>query len=607
MRRFAKRTAQLFALLLVAALALAAHTWFAKPLSINWFYDRAFVQAGLDMPEALTYVGFLEQFGIRGHNAKWNDESAAAQEREFAQARAHYETFQRYDVSALKTTQEKISHAVFDRYLREKIESERWRFHGYPISQLHGAHISAPNLLTHQQPLTNAADAQNFIARLDGLPLKFEQILDDVKVREQKGIVPPRFAIDKAIEQMRNISKDGAKSTPIYKTFVEKLAKVDSLSPAQREAFAEQAQASIGTRVIPAYEKMIAHFTALQAKVTRNDGVWSLPDGEAYYQHEINTQTTTTMTAAQIHALGLSEVARIRTQMDARLTELGFIEGTLPQRMAALGKRPDLLYPNTDEGRAQVLKDYQTIIDEIDKALPTQFGRLPKAKVEVKRVPTYSEQSAPGAYYDGPALDGSRPGVFFANLRDANETPKFGMRTLAYHEAVPGHHMQVTIAQELKGLPMFRSFSFFTAYVEGWALYAELLAAEMGFQKAPENDLGRLQDEMLRAVRLVVDTGIHAQRWSRERAIEYMIDNTGMGRDAVVTEIERYFVNPGQALAYKIGMLKILELREKARKALGAKYDQRAFHDAVLTNGALPLTVLEQVIDQLIADGQNRP
>jgi uncharacterized protein (DUF885 family) len=269
--------------------------------------------------------------------------------------------------------------------------------------------------------------------------------------------------------------------------------------------------------------------------------------------------------------------------------------------MRKLAKSPAQLYPDTDEGRAQILTDYEAIINGMMAGLDPYFGTKPKAGVVVKRVPPFTEKTAPGAYYYPPPLDGSRPGTFFANLRAVGDTPKYGMRTLAYHEAVPGHHLQIAIARELEGLPIFRSVVPFTAYIEGWALYAEQLAWEAGFAKNPLDNLGRLQAEMFRSVRLVVDTGMHAKRWTREEAIDYMTANTGMSEAGAVTEIERYLVNPGQALAYKVGMMKILELRERANKALGNKFDLREFHDEILKNGAMPLTVLERVIDAYVS------
>jgi uncharacterized protein (DUF885 family) len=287
--------------------------------------------------------------------------------------------------------------------------------------------------------------------------------------------------------------------------------------------------------------------------------------------------------------------------MDAILVEQGLVEGTVGERVQQLARQPEQMYPNTPEGKAAMIAEYQAILDDINDNLGDTFNRRPKLGVEVKPIPEFSEKSAPGAYYQSGAFDGSRPGVFYANMRDPGETPKFAMRTLSYHEGIPGHHFQITIAQELQGVPFFRRVLPFTAYSEGWALYAERLAWEMGFEEDSLDNLGRLRDEMMRAVRLVVDSGIHYKRWTREQAIQYMLDNTGMGEGDVTAEIERYFVNPGQALAYKAGMIKILELRERAKSELGDKFKLSAFHDEILTHGALPLSLVERVIDEWIA------
>ena len=375
-----------------------------------------------------------------------------------------------------------------------------------------------------------------------------------------------------------------------------------TLDDATRTRVLGDVEKAIDEAVFPAYAQLISYFEALEPKATSNDGAWSLPDGDAYYAYQVESNTTTTMTPDQIHQLGLAEVARIGGEMDAILREAGYVDGTIGARVRQLAAAPEQLYPDNDEGRKQILADYQRIIDEVSAGLDPYFAVKPKAGVQVKRVPEFSEKTAPGAYYEGPALDGSRPGTFYANLRNVAEVPKMGMRTLAYHEAVPGHHFQIAIAQELKDLPIFRRMVPFTAFAEGWALYAERLAWEAGFEKNPMDNLGRLQAEMFRAVRLVVDTGMHAKHWTREQAIQYMSDNTGMGDDEVTAEIERYLVNPGQALAYKVGMLKILELREKARAELGPKFDLREFHDQVLRNGSMPMEILERVVNDWISE-----
>jgi uncharacterized protein (DUF885 family) len=345
---------------------------------------------------------------------------------------------------------------------------------------------------------------------------------------------------------------------------------------------------------------MLDHFEALLPRTTSDDGVWKLPDGEAYYDYQLRSNTTTSMPAEEIHRLGLAEVERIQSDMRAILEAEGYEVTTVGATMTALLDEERFFYPDTDAGREQILADYQAIIDEITAGMDRAFDSLPRAGVEVKRVPEFKEATETGAYYTDPPRDGSRPGVFWANLRDVREIPKFGMRTLTYHEATPGHHFQIAAQQELEGVPIFRTIPLFTAYTEGWALYAEYLAKELGYQEDPYDDLGRLQAELFRAVRLVVDTGIHAQRWTREQAIEYMLANTGMVEGEVVTEIERYIVWPGQACAYKVGMLKILELRETARRALGAGFDLAEFHEVVLGSGAVPLEILERRIDAYV-------
>ncbi len=354
--------------------------------------------------------------------------------------------------------------------------------------------------------------------------------------------------------------------------------------------------------VYPAYGLFIDYFKQLDDKVSENHGVWALPDGDRLYKLAIEFFTTTDYSADYIHNMGLREVDRIQGEIMIILAAQGWdAESGFKSAIDRLAEDERFYYADSDEGRQQILDDYQQIIDEISAQLDPWFEVKPSSGVEVKRVPEFKEKTAPGAYYNPPAMDGSRPGVFYANLYDIKATPKYGMRTLAYHEAVPGHHFQIAIQQELKDLPFFRRLIPFTAYSEGWALYSEYVAWEAGMQSDPFDNIGRLQAELFRAVRLVVDTGIHDKRWNREQAIEYMLENTGMAVSDVVSEIERYFVLPGQALAYKVGMNKIMELRTRAETALGENFDIREFHNVVLTNGALPLTILERLVDQYIA------
>jgi uncharacterized protein (DUF885 family) len=355
--------------------------------------------------------------------------------------------------------------------------------------------------------------------------------------------------------------------------------------------------------VFDAYNALILYFEALKSKATTDAGVWKFPDGDAFYQYQLSLMTTTDYTPEEVHQIGLSEVARIKTEMRDILSIQGYADTSreIGKIIQELNKEERFLYQNNDEGRKEILEGYNTILDEINAGLDNAFDIRPKATMEVKRVPEFKEEGSAGAYYTPPAMDGSAGGIFYANLRAVTETVKFGMKTLAYHEGIPGHHFQIAIQGELEDVPIFRTFPLFIAYTEGWALYAEQLAWELGFyENDPFGNLGRLQAEMFRAVRLVVDTGIHYKKWTREEAIEYMIANTGMTTGEVVTEIERYIVMPGQACAYKIGMLKILELREKAKKKLGNQFDLKEFHNVVLKNGAVPLDILEEIIDDYI-------
>ena len=592
--------------LLLVVFALGVHTWYARPLTINLFYSIEFLRGAFRSPELLTQLGLVEGLGLRGHNAKLDDRSPAAVERQFEMHRSHLAAMRAYNEGGKITSrggQDRLSYEILYYFLETQLKGEPWRLHNHPVNQLFGVQSSLPNLMAQIQRVNDATDAEHYIARLADFPRAIDEVIASIKLRESKNIIPPQFTVKHVAVELEEFMAPEPVGNAISVGFKTKLDKIpaDKMDATARADLQARVEKGVAESVLPAYRKLAAYWQTLSTKATRNDGVWALPDGDRFYEYAIAEQTTTNMKADALHEIGVAEVARIGAEMDAILVATGHTTGTRAARMQALAKSPSQLYPNTDEGRARILKDYQAIIDEITLGLDKYFITKPKAKVEVRRTPTFMEKSTPGAHYTPPALDGSRPGVFFANLRDLAEHPKFSMRSLAYHEAVPGHHMQLAIAQELKGLPIFRNVLPFTAYAEGWALYAEQLAWEAGYQKEPLDNLGRLLFEMVRAVRLVVDTGIHAKRWTREQAIEYMMANTGMSEAQVVTEIERYFVLPGQALAYKVGMLKILELRERAEQSLGPKFDLRKFHDEVLRHGSLPLGVLERVIDDYIA------
>lgn len=597
-------------LLVVAVGVLAAllinAVWF-RPWSIRVFFEREFLRYAWLDPELLTSLGLLESFGLRSHNARLTDASPAHTRRQLALARESLRTLEQYPWHRLHP-QDRLSARVFDWYLRTRLEGERFAFHDYPVNQFEGVQSALPEFLITMHRIRDRRDAEHYLQRLASIPTKWEQLLASLRLREQRGIVPPRFVVQRVRTEIGQFIAPPAAQNPLARVFAENVSRLGALSAAQKIELTNRAVRLVETAVYPAYQRLLEYLTALEDKTTEDDGVWKLPEGDAFYAWILRMHTTTSLTPTEIHQLGLREVARIESEMRAILDTLGHTGETPAVWLQRLAADPRFLWPNTDTGRQQALAEYRRIVEEMLAAAPHYFSTLPRARLEVRPVPDFKAATAPAAYYNQPSMDGSRPGIFFINLRDLAELPRFGMKTLTYHEAVPGHHFQIALALEQRGMPTFRKLGLFTAYAEGWALYAERLAKEAGFYADdPYGDLGRLQDEMLRAVRLVVDTGLHAQRWTRAQAIDYMIRKTGMPEPAVVTEVERYIVAPGQACAYTVGLLKLLELRERARMALGADFNLRAFHDVVLRDGALPLELLEQRVNDWIARERAAP
>ena len=585
-------------IVLLLVVGLAVHTMYFRPLKIEWFFERVFAEYAFDDPELLTSLRMLPSWA-NWYGDDLTDRSPAREREMQAKLRADLATLREYDVDAMGDST-KLSRDVLEYFLQIQADGERFALHVHPLNPLFGVQNGYPDMLVTQHSIDGERDARDYIARLRKAPAMAGQVLEGLAERERAGIVPPAFVVEKVLAEMRAFVAPAPRENLLHTSFAGKLGKLDGLAEADRDALLAEAETAIADAVYPAYGKWIAAYEALLPKTTGNHGVWAMPDGAAYYAWSARMHTSTDMTPAQIHQLGLDEVARIEGEMDAILAGEGLVEGTVGERVQQIARRPDQLYPDTDAGRERILADFTAIIDEIDAGLDPYFRLRPKQGVRVERVPEFREKTAPGAYYMSPAMDGSRPGIFYMNLRSVDEVARFGMRTLAYHEAIPGHHFQTTIQQELTGVPTFRKILPFTAFSEGWGLYAERLAWEIGFQDEPLDNLGRLQAEMFRAVRLVVDTGMHDKRWTREQAIAYMQEKTGMPETDVVAEIERYLVMPGQALAYKVGMNRILELREKAKAALGPKFDLRAFHDLVLGGGDLPLQLLERRVDAWI-------
>ncbi|MBL7161318.1 MAG: DUF885 domain-containing protein [Anaerolineales bacterium] len=593
----------LIAILVVVLLWWLISLIWGKPWSINHFYTRVFLEILFDNPEILTMIGMLERFGIYRHNAKLADASDAHEVDLIAKMKRTLKMLRSYNRDKMSQSQ-LLSTDILDWYIDDQLRLEPFRHNTYPVNQMFGIQSELPNLMMTMHPLNHKRGVRTYIKRLSRFGLKIDQVLEGLHIREEKGCLPPSFTVRHVLDEMKAFTDQPAAENPLHTVFKEKIGEL-KISPAGQAKLLTAVEREIEENIYPAYQKLIDYFATLDPKAIEDHGVWNLPDGDAYYALCLRTATSTDLTPEQVHEIGLKEVARIEGEMTAILDSLGY-EGVNPtKQLAAFGEDERFLYPNTDEGRADCLAEYQRILDKMEVTIADVFDICPKAGLEVQRVPEFREKTMAGAYYQPSDLSGSRPGVFYANLRDMKETQKFGMKTLAYHEGIPGHHFQVTIAMELKGVPFFRRMIPFFAYIEGWAMYAENLARELGaYQDDPYGELGFLDSILFRAVRLVVDTGIHYKRWTREQAIEYMEQHTGQAHESVVSEIERYFVMPGQACAYKIGEIKMLDLRAKAQKEMGEKFDIRQFHNVILKNGGMPLTILEKVIDEYIETGE---
>jgi uncharacterized protein (DUF885 family) len=468
-----------------------------------------------------------------------------------------------------------------------------------------GLHSEAPAFLINYHPVDNLADARAYIARLRGMGLMFDQLLAGVKIREGRGILPPRFVLPLVMDSVKEVITgqpfDGsAKKSALLEDIEGKVGALKDVDAATKQQLLAEARAALTEAVKPAYERILAVLAAEEKIATDDDGVWKLPDGGEFYAYALRGSTTTRLTAGEIHELGLREVARIQHDMEAIRTKVGF-KGDLPAFFKFIKEDPQFYYPTTPEGKAAYIKRATAIIDDMRRRLDEFFITKPKAPLVIKPVEPFREQGAAGAFYEQPSADGTRPGTYYINTIDMHGIPIFEMETLAHHEAIPGHHMQIAIAQELQGIPKFRMYGGNNAYAEGWALYCEYFPKEFGFYQDPYMDFGRLNDELLRAVRLVVDTGIHSKHWTRSQVMDYFRKNTPNPERDIFTETNRYIVWPGQATSYKIGMLKILELRELAKKQLGPRFDLREYHDLVLKYGAVPMDLLEENVRSWIA------
>jgi uncharacterized protein (DUF885 family) len=548
---------------------------------------------------------FQTQLGIKDNYDRWDNlsEAHAAEDLVIVQ-RQLADLLRDIDFEKLDGAT-RLSHELFVNEWERRIADYEWRHHDYPLNQMYGLQSTVPSFLINYHRIESIEDAKAYIKRLERTRELFAQQLDGIRTRVSKGVIPPRFVFAYVLEDSRNVISghpfdESDRNSAIFDDFTSKVEALDIERDRREELLAQATRALLDT-VKPAYESLISVMSDLEKEATTDDGAWKLPSGDEYYRHRLHNITTTDLSASDIHELGLTEVARIHDEMRAIMRKVSF-EGSLQEFFEFMRTDGQFYYPETEDGKREYLADAKNIIDTMRGRLDELFIVKPKANMIVKAVEPFREKSAGKAFYQRPSPDGSRPGIYYANLYRMSDMPTYQMEALAYHEGIPGHHMQLAIALELEDVPRFRKYAGYTAYTEGWALYTEFLPKEIGFYDDPYSDFGRLAMELWRACRLVVDTGIHDKKWTREEAIEYLGSNTPNPHGDVVKAIERYIVMPGQATAYKIGMLRILELREKAREALGDRFDIREFHDVVLKNGPVPLRVLERLVDDWVED-----
>ena len=567
---------------------------------LDQLFEQVLIDLLLDDPQATTQLGMHDEPALASLRSELTDASPAYELRDLYWAKAHLPRVQALIHDGLPTSQ-RVSAEVLEWYLDHIVRGEPFLYHAYPVNQIFGVQNALITLMTGQHPVEDVAGAEDYVARLSRFGVKIDQVLESLHLREAQGIVPPRFILEKVVAGMEGFLDATPQENVLYTAFRDKVNALEGVDEEVKADLLARAEHQVRETVYPAYDTLLAYLTDLVGRATDDAGAWKLPNGEAYYAHRLRYYTTTDYTPDEVHQMGLDEVARIEGELSRLLSDLG-VEGetVLDQMRAFTGapKQPEV-YTDDEAGRKAVRDAIQAVIDEIGEGILVAFDRVPKTPLEVRRVPVFMQDTAPGGYYNPPALDGSRPGIFFLNQKwDPSGFTVAGVRPLAYHEGIPGHHYQFALQQEIEGLPLFRrSYLFFSSYAEGWALYAEQLAREYGFFPEPESQVAQLQSELYRAIRLVVDTGIHHKRWTREDAIDYMAAHLTWPRPGIESEVDRYIVWPGQATSYKVGMMKILELRERAREALGDDFDIRQFHNVVLDNGSMPLSILEALVE----------
>ena len=602
MQRTLKYFGYLIFIILVTISLYLMNLFSKKPYSLDHFLAKELIVGVFDSPEYMTYLGIFDDFSpILGHNQKLSISSLEDVEKNYRDNLQRLDTLKGYKVNKLSSNQ-LITHkiAVFDTEL--DIERfERFRYHSYPFNQISGNHLNLVEFMTDTHPIRNGQEAEDYIARVKMFDDALQANLIWLEEQKKLGIFAPKFVFDHVIGQLRELIGYKDSENPLMQIFIKKINELD-ISEAEKNRLLQELSKTIATEVKSGFKLILEFMLESYENANLHHGVWSLPEGDDFYSLRLKSYTTTDYSAEEIHQIGLEEVARIGNRMKEIFIELGYeVNKPIGEMMNDLNEDPRFLYEDTPDRKEIVIRDYNQMVKEAEQDVKPYFEEFPKSPVEVRAVPEYSEKTAAGGYYQSPSLDGSRPGVFYANLYDIKQTPKFGMRTLTFHEAVPGHHFQIALNLENEDLTLYRRLGYRTsAFTEGWALYSEQLAVEVGMTKDLYDELGVLQSEMFRANRLVVDTGLHYKKWTREKAMEYMKKTTGMSDTEVRVEIERYIVWPAQATSYKMGMLKILELRDRAINKLGDKFDLKKFHSLVLNQGIVPLFILEDLIDEWI-------
>ena len=591
----------LLALFFVAGLYLVNLFWM-RPWSLDHYLAKELVLDALDSPESLTYLGLVDGMNwLTNHQSELSIYTPEKLDQDLLELKRHRHLLDSFDNEFLSQVQQVTKKiAIFETENYAEL-LERFPYHDYPLNQISGNHLNIIEFLNDVHPIRDEGEASAYLDRLEMLDDSFAGTLAILKKQSERGIFPPQFVFTHLENQIKDFLEQPLTENPLYSVYVEKLGDLDLTEKKKRE-YAVKAGELIEGPVSSGYRGLLEYVLTSRQYANPHDGVWSLPEGNDYYALMLRMRTTTDYSAEEIHQMGLDEVERIENRMSDLLTKLGHsAEGGVGEAMNALNELDRFLYEDTTDRKSIVVKDYQDLVSRSWERVAVHFERMPEAEVEVRAVPEYSEQSQAGGYYQSPSLDGSRPGIFYANLYDVKQTPKYSMATLVFHEAVPGHHLQNALNLENSDLSLYRRLGYgSSAFSEGWALYAEALAVELGMTRDEYDELGVLQSELFRAVRLVVDTGIHEKHWTREQAINYMKGTTGMSDSEVVAEIERYIVWPGQACSYKVGALKILEQRERAKRELGDQFDLREFHSLVLGHGEPPLFIIEELVDRYI-------